>query len=234
MPANSWVGSARVWDGPVSGLGQGVSQSHRDPARLRGTARGRCGGVRPAGGSASASAAVVVVDDGPAATGALTWYEKRIARVSFSDTDEGWQKVWRASIDAVDEHVVAHRTALPGAQALRGRAGHPADIETERADRRGLHPPGHGHAGHDAEPDQDGARDSRHLRRGDQLGAGDRTRRGSGRGVRVPGRRPSGVSISCPASAGRSREPWATRALGRWERRRCATSSTGPRLRPRV
>lgn len=51
--------------------------------------------------------AVVVVDDASAATGALTWYEKHLARVSFADTDEGWRQVWQATVDAADEHVVA-------------------------------------------------------------------------------------------------------------------------------
>ena len=99
-------GSVRAWEGPLSGLGRGALgptetllvfvEPHEEDAVVSALRAAK-----------PAVAAVVVVDDGPAAAGALTWYEKRIARVSFSDTDKGWQLVWRAAIDAVDEHVVA-------------------------------------------------------------------------------------------------------------------------------
>ena len=99
-------GSVSVWDGPLSGLA----------AAAFGPTETLLVFVEPHDEDAAVSAlraaqppvpAVVVVDDGSAATGALTWYEKHIARVSFSDTEDGWQVVWRAAIDAVNEHVVA-------------------------------------------------------------------------------------------------------------------------------
>jgi len=99
-------GSVRVWDGPLSGLGQGAL-SPTETVLVFVEPHAEDAAVSALRAAQPAVAAVVVVDDGPASTGALTWYEKHIARVSFSDTDEGWQLVWRAAIDAVNEHVVA-------------------------------------------------------------------------------------------------------------------------------
>lgn len=99
-------GSARVWDGPVSGLGQGIL-GPTETLLVFVEPDAEDAAVSALRSSQSAAGAVVVVDDGPAATGALTWYGKHLARVSFSDTAEGWLLVWRAAIDAVDEHVVA-------------------------------------------------------------------------------------------------------------------------------
>ena len=145
-------GSARVWDGPVSGLDQGAF-SPTETLLVFVEPHAEDVAVSALRAAQPGVAAVVVVNDGSAATGALTWYEKRIARVSFSDTDEGWQKVWRAAIDAVDEHVVAigrRHSVLRHFAAERVIRYY---LETERADRCGLHPPRHGYAGHDAEPD---------------------------------------------------------------------------------
>jgi Uncharacterized protein/domain associated with GTPases len=99
-------GSARVWEGLPSALGRGslgptetllvFVEPHAEDAMV--SALRAAQPVPPA---------VVVVDDGPAATGALTWYEKHIARVSFADTDLGWRQVWQATVDAAEEHVVA-------------------------------------------------------------------------------------------------------------------------------
>jgi uncharacterized protein (DUF697 family) len=63
--------------------------------------------------------AVVLVDDGPAATHAVTWYDNHRARVSFSETPEGWEKVWEAIVDVGEEHVVAFGRRFP---SLRGAA----------------------------------------------------------------------------------------------------------------
>jgi len=99
-------GTARAWDGPVSGLGQGVL-GPTETLLVFVEPDAEDAAVSSLRAAQPAVAGVVVVNDGPAATGALTWYEKHIARVSFADTEDGWQKVWRASIDAVDEHFVA-------------------------------------------------------------------------------------------------------------------------------
>jgi uncharacterized protein (DUF697 family) len=99
-------GSVRVWEGPLSGLGQGVL-GPTETLLVFVEPDAEDGAVSALRAAQPAVAAVVVVDDGPAATGALTWYGKHIARASFSDTPEGWLLVWRAAIEAVDEHVVA-------------------------------------------------------------------------------------------------------------------------------
>ena len=57
--------------------------------------------------------AVVLVDDGPAATHAVTWYDNHRARVSFSDSPEGWEVAWKAVIDVGEDHVVALGRKFP-------------------------------------------------------------------------------------------------------------------------
>lgn len=63
--------------------------------------------------------AVVAVDDGPAATERVTWYDKRRARVSFSPPGAGWKAVWRAIVDVAADHAVPLGRRFP---VLRGPA----------------------------------------------------------------------------------------------------------------
>jgi uncharacterized protein (DUF697 family) len=57
--------------------------------------------------------AVVLVDDGPAATHAVTWYDNHRARVSFSASPEGWEKAWETVVEVGEEHVVALGRKFP-------------------------------------------------------------------------------------------------------------------------
>jgi uncharacterized protein (DUF697 family) len=50
--------------------------------------------------------AVVIVDDGPAATYEITWYEPDLLRVSFADDEQGWEVVLKAIVDRAEEHLV--------------------------------------------------------------------------------------------------------------------------------
>ncbi|MHB8870401.1 MAG: DUF697 domain-containing protein [Thermoleophilia bacterium] len=65
--------------------------------------------------------AVVAVNDGPAATQRVTWYDKRRARVSFSVSPAGWRAVWQAVVDAGVERVVPLGRRLPGLRAAAAR-----------------------------------------------------------------------------------------------------------------
>ena len=98
-------GSARVYDAPLSSIGPSTfgptevavvlvqpNDEDRAVAALR--------AARPAAG------AVVVVDEGPAARHAVSWYDKQLGRVSFSDSEAGWSRVWEALIEAVGDHVI--------------------------------------------------------------------------------------------------------------------------------
>jgi len=58
--------------------------------------------------------AVVVVDDGPAATYDITWYETHLLRVSFADDEKGWGVVREAIIDRAEEHLVPLGRRYPG------------------------------------------------------------------------------------------------------------------------
>ncbi|HZK49502.1 MAG TPA: hypothetical protein VFD74_07880 [Thermoleophilia bacterium] len=73
--------------------------------------------------------AVVVVDDGPAATQRTTWYDKHRARVSFSPTPEGWTAVWTAVVEVGGDHVVALGRRFP---ILRGWASRKVIKRTAR------------------------------------------------------------------------------------------------------
>jgi uncharacterized protein (DUF697 family) len=55
---------------------------------------------------ARAKAAVVAVDEGPGAGHQVTWYSKGIFRVSFADSDEGWQALTGAILDSAEERAV--------------------------------------------------------------------------------------------------------------------------------
>lgn len=99
-------GSARVWEGLPSALAR-ASLGPTETLLIFVEPHAEHTMVSALRATQPPVAAVVAVDDGPAATGALTWYEKHIARVSFSDIDLGWRQVWQATVDAAEEHVVA-------------------------------------------------------------------------------------------------------------------------------
>lgn len=58
------------------------------------------------GGLALPVGAVVAVDDGPLATHEVSWVRDDVARLSFSDTDEGWASLAKAVVEVAAEHSV--------------------------------------------------------------------------------------------------------------------------------
>jgi uncharacterized protein (DUF697 family) len=70
---------------------------------------------------ARAKAAVVAVDEGPAASHQITWYSKGIFRVSFSERTEGWQALTGAMLDSAQDRSVPLARYYP---ALRDTAAH--------------------------------------------------------------------------------------------------------------
>lgn len=103
---------ARVWEGTPEGLpslalGEGdvlvvlVQPNQEDPW------------AGASGRTALPLGVVIAVDDGPAATGRVTWYNKGRARVSFSAAPEGWQTVWDAVIEVAGDRVVALGRRFP-------------------------------------------------------------------------------------------------------------------------
>lgn len=103
---------ARVWEGTPDGLpslalGEGdvlvvLVQPNQEDAWA---------GV--SGRTALPRGVVIAVDDGPAATRRVTWYDKGRARVSFSAVPEGWQAVWDAVVEVAGDRVVALGRRFP-------------------------------------------------------------------------------------------------------------------------
>lgn len=59
------------------------------------------------GQSAPKGRAVVAVDEGAEATGRATYPSRRVIRLSFSDTDGGWSRLFGLCAEAAGEHVAA-------------------------------------------------------------------------------------------------------------------------------
>jgi uncharacterized protein (DUF697 family) len=70
---------------------------------------------RPKGG------AVVVVDDGSAATGKSTYLGKGCSRLSFSDTPHGWKRLFDACAQAAGDHAAALGRRYPALRAAAAR-----------------------------------------------------------------------------------------------------------------
>ncbi|MHB0979718.1 MAG: DUF697 domain-containing protein [Thermoleophilia bacterium] len=120
--------STRVWDrGPDEirqlVLGEGdVLLVLTDPNREDAWLEGLRGIGVPLG-------AAVAVDDGPAATNRITWYDKRRARVSFSPAAAGWRGVWQAVVDVAADRAVPLGRRFP---VLRGAASRKVIKRTSR------------------------------------------------------------------------------------------------------
>lgn len=67
------------------------------------------------------SGAVVAVDEGPAATFRVTWYEKQRARASFAPSSLGWRTVWKAVVDVGGDHAVPLGRHFPVLRSLAAR-----------------------------------------------------------------------------------------------------------------
>lgn len=70
---------------------------------------------------AKAEAAVVAVDEGPAASEGVTWYRPGLYRVSFRDAAEGWQALIGAILDVSEEAVTPLARRYPALRALASR-----------------------------------------------------------------------------------------------------------------
>lgn len=67
------------------------------------------------------SGAVVAVDEGPAATLRVTWYEKQRARASFAPSPQGWRAVWKAVVEVGGDHAVPLGRHFPVLRSLAAR-----------------------------------------------------------------------------------------------------------------
>lgn len=112
--------SARTWEGTPGAtgglaLGEGdvllvLTEPNHEDAWLEGLR----GISLPLG-------AVVAVDDGPAATHRVTWYDKRRARTSFSASPAGWRAVWQAVVEVGADRVVPLGRRFPALRAAASR-----------------------------------------------------------------------------------------------------------------
>jgi uncharacterized protein (DUF697 family) len=96
VPA-TWVGSVTQLAGPAKAAGETmiVFTTAAQEAEVRAALLQ----IKAAG--------VLVVDEGPEATGATAYLGQGCTRVSFSDTPSGWQRVFEASARAAGPHAVA-------------------------------------------------------------------------------------------------------------------------------
>jgi len=97
VPA-TWVGPVTQSAGPAPMAGE-VLVVFVEPAQES--------EVRSALPQVKTGGAVLVVDEGPEATGKITHLGEGYLRVSFSNTPSGWQRVFEACARAAGSHVVA-------------------------------------------------------------------------------------------------------------------------------
>ncbi len=120
-------GHSRIWNGSAEGLAQ-LSLDEGDTLLVfaqPGDEDAWAGALK----KRKPRAAVVVVDDGPAAGYEITWYRKNVYRVSFADDPRGWEKLAEAIVDANGERFVSLARRYP---RLRKVAAHRVIEETSR------------------------------------------------------------------------------------------------------
>ena len=118
-----------------------------------------------------------------------------IVRLSFSDSDAGWDRLFSLCAEAAGDQGMALGRRYP---VVRRAAAHRLIRQDRRAER--LHSPRvlHArlrHAGHDAQPGEDGPQHRGHVRPADRQGAGGRTGGHGGAGLRLPGSRQAPGSL---------------------------------------
>ncbi|MHB9148574.1 MAG: hypothetical protein ACYC33_00605 [Thermoleophilia bacterium] len=103
---------ARVWEGTPEGLPT-LALGESDVLVVLVQPNQEDAWAGASGRTALPLRVVVAVDDGPAATRRVTWYDKGRARVSFSAAPEGWQAVWDAVVEVAGDRVVALGRRFP-------------------------------------------------------------------------------------------------------------------------
>jgi uncharacterized protein (DUF697 family) len=97
---------AATWVRPLTDL-RGLASVPGELLVVLVSREGEAEALAAVGDPAPRGGAIIVVDEGPAATGKTTRPCRRCTRLSFADDPTGWRRLFEACADVAGEHVVA-------------------------------------------------------------------------------------------------------------------------------